>query len=87
MVFQSCADNLALIIKIFRANKSDHAGFTRNGSNTRVYAISASFERKLVHAVMGFSRKRTALSSLKIHDVRNLLLVSVLISGISVYQW
>ena len=68
MVFQSGADDLPLVIKIFRPDESHHAIDQKWLEYSR-YAIGAGLQSKLVNSVVSFSRKRAALAGLEVHDV------------------
>src|SRR6185312_11075624 len=68
MVFQSGADDLALVIKIFwtdKAHDAVHEKWLKDAGHT----VRAGFKCELIDAVMRVSRKRAALTSFEIHAI------------------
>ena len=71
MIFQAGANDLPLVVKIFRPDKS-HDAVHEERMEHAGHAIGARFERKLIDSVMRFRRKSASLSRLEIHHVRAL---------------
>src|SRR6202040_578388 len=71
MIFQAGANDLPLVVKIFRPDKADDA-IDQKRMEDASDAIGARLERQLVNPMMCLGRKSAALSRLKIHRVRAL---------------
>ena len=71
MIFEAGANDLALVVEIFRADKTDHAIDDEGIESTRD-TVCAGFQRQLIDAVVSFRGKRAALSRFEIHGLRAL---------------
>src|SRR5271170_3861386 len=69
MVFQSGANDLALVVEIFRTDESHYAVHNKRIEGARD-AIGPRFQRELIDAVMSLRRKGTALAGFEIHGLR-----------------
>ena len=68
MIFQSGADDLPLVIEIFRADEADDA-VDQERIEGASDSVGAGFERELIDAVMRLRRERAALAGFEVHDV------------------
>ena len=64
----SGANDLPLVVQIFRADKSHHAVHQKRIEYAR-HSIRPRFQSELIDAVMRFSRKRASLPRLEIHHI------------------
>src|ERR1051325_11076524 len=70
MVFQSGADDLALVVEIFRADKT-HYAIDQKWLKDPGHTVSARFKRELIDTVMSVSRERAALTGYEVHAISN----------------
>ena len=68
MIFEAGANDLPLVVEIFRADEADDAIHQKRIEASRD-AIGAGFQRELIDSVMRFGGKRAALAGLEIHHV------------------
>ena len=68
MIFQSGADDLLAVIKIFRADEADH-GVDQQRRKGPGNGIGAGLDGLLIDAVMGVGGQRRTLSRFEIHHV------------------
>ena len=61
MIFQAGANNLPLVVKIFRADETHNAIYEERAEHARD-AIRARFERELIDPVMRLTRRERSLA-------------------------
>src|SRR5437868_772126 len=68
MVFETGANNLALVIQILWTDEANHTVHDKWLEYAR-HSVGSSLERELVNPVVGFGRERASLPSLKVHYI------------------
>ena len=68
MIFEAGADDLPLVVQIFRADEADHAVDQERIERAR-HAVGARLQRQLIDSVMRLGRERAALAGLEVHHL------------------
>src|SRR6185312_9334237 len=68
VVFEAGADDLALVIQVFRSNKSDHAVHQKR-IKCSGYSIGPRLQRELIDSMVRLGRERAPLSGFEVHNL------------------